>query len=46
MEKGRDHIFKNELKIYPRQDNFLITEAAMTPKKNREKMAEVMFEKF
>ena len=43
-----EHSFFNVLKM-PRdlsQSGILITEAAMNPKQNRVKMAEIMFEKF
>ena len=47
MELIWDYAFKNKLKITDNKEyNILLTEAACNPKKNRIKMAEVMFEKF
>ncbi|XP_036370416.1 actin-3-like [Octopus sinensis] len=45
MEKIWLHAFK-ELKVAPAESSVLLTEAVFNPKDNREKMAEIMFEKF
>uniref|UniRef100_A0A183C6G3 Actin n=1 Tax=Globodera pallida TaxID=36090 RepID=A0A183C6G3_GLOPA len=46
MEKIWHHTFYNELKVEPTEFRVLLTEVALNPGKNREKMVEVMFEKF
>lgn len=46
MEALWEHTFGKELGINPKDHKILLTEPPMNPKKNREKMAEVMFEKF
>lgn len=46
MEKIWDHTFKNELKESPSGNNIMLTEVLMNTKKNNEKTAEIMFEKF
>jgi actin beta/gamma 1 len=46
MEKVWEHIFNNELKIDPSEHNVLLTEAAMISKFQREKMVQIMFDKF
>jgi actin, other eukaryote len=40
------HAIFNELRIDPTELPFLLTEAPFNPKKNREKMVEIIFEKF
>ncbi|XP_029652464.2 actin-like [Octopus sinensis] len=45
MEKIWLHAFK-ELNVAPAESSVLLTEAVSNPKDNREKMAEIMFEKF
>ncbi|CAG7731069.1 unnamed protein product [Allacma fusca] len=46
MEKIWQHTFDAQLRVDPAEQPILLTEAAMNPKANREKMAEIMFEKF
>jgi actin-related protein len=46
MEKIWEHCFSNELKINPSEHNIFLTEAPTNPKGNREKMTELMFERF
>ena len=41
-----DYTFFEKLKIDPKDCKILLTEPPMNPKKNREKMVEVMFEKY
>ena len=41
-----DYTFREKLKIDPKEHKIMLTEAAMNPKKNREKMVETMFETF
>jgi len=41
-----DYTFEEKLKINPAECRIMLTEAPMNPKKNREKMVEVMFEKY
>ena len=41
-----DYTFFEKLKIEPKHSKILLTEPVMNPKKNREKMVEVMFEKY
>ena len=46
MERIWEHTFKNELRIHPDEHSVLLTEPPLNPKRNREKMLEIMFEKF
>ena len=41
-----DYTFFEKLKINPKECKILLTEPAMNPKRNREKMVEVMFERY
>ena len=41
-----DYTFKEKLNIDPTEHKILLTEPPMNPKKNREQMVEVMFEKY
>ena len=45
MEKIWTHLFAQELRTDPTAHNVLFTEAALTPKGDREKMAQIAFEK-
>lgn len=46
MEKIWDHMFVDELRCFPEEQPVLMTDATLNPKANREKIAEIMFEKF
>ncbi|KXS10095.1 Actin/actin-like protein [Gonapodya prolifera JEL478] len=41
-----DYTFEHKLKIDPRDNKVLLTEPVLNPKRNRERMCEVMFEKY
>jgi len=46
MEKIWSYILYDDLKISPEEHKIFLTEPPLNPLKNREKMAQVMFEKF
>ncbi|XP_075510867.1 actin-related protein 2-like isoform X10 [Primulina tabacum] len=46
MEHVWDHAFFSELKVDPAQCKIFLTDPPLNPSKNREKMVEVMFEKY
>lgn len=46
MEKIWDHIFTNELRVSSKKHNVLLTGYLKYPRETREKIAQIMFEKF
>ena len=46
MENIWSHIFTNELKVDPKENNVLITDVPLNPKEYKEKIAQIMFENF
>eukprot|EP01084_Bolivina_argentea_P170279 295070_1 len=46
MESIWKHTFKNELRAEPSNYNIMLTEPPLNPKRNREKMCQIMFETF
>lgn len=46
IEKIWEYIFINGLKVDPIEYNVMLTETSINPKENKEKMAQIMFEKF
>lgn len=46
MEKIWSHTFSNELKVSPEERNILTSDSPISPKMNREKITQLMFEKF
>lgn len=46
IERIWNHTFYNELRVRPEDQACLLTEAPRNPRSNRERMCEVMFEKF
>ena len=46
IEKIYKFILDDELRSKPKEHNIMITEPLMNPRKNREKLAQIMFETF
>ena len=46
LEKIWRDIFTHQLRIAPEEHNVMLSEVALNPKENREKMAQIMFETF
>ncbi|KAL3313618.1 Actin, aortic smooth muscle [Cichlidogyrus casuarinus] len=46
MEAFMHNLFFNELRIIPEEHTFLLSEPPLSPKSNKERMAQVMFETF
>lgn len=46
MEKVWEHTFSRELKVAQEERNILTSDSPLSPKINREKMTQIMFEKF
>ena len=46
MEKLWNHTFQNKLRIEPEEHTVVLTEPPKNPKKNREKMIQIMFETY
>lgn len=46
FEKVLHHTFTNELRVNPEEHNVLITETALNPKVNREKLTQLLFDTF
>ena len=46
MEKIWHHSYYNELRVSPDEHPVLMSEPPLNPRQNREKMAEILFEKF
>lgn len=46
MELLWEHTFRERLGVNPQEHKILLTEPPLNPKKNRERMVEMMFERF
>lgn len=46
LEKVLEHCFTNELRIVPSEYNIMVTEPPLNPKKNREKLVQILFDTF